>query len=140
MLPIRAARYLVLAWLLVWIAPDASADPPVDYLRDVKPIFMQHCASCHGFKMQKGKLRADTAALLLKGGANGPAIVAGKASDSLLIDAIKGANGVTRMPYQQPALTEKQIRLLAAWVDQGAKAPADERRSEERRVGKECRL
>src|SRR5438445_8518454 len=102
------------------------ADEPVDYLNEVKPRLTQHCNGCHGPKMQKAKLRLDTAALARKGGANGPALVPGKADDSLLIQALKGANDVTQMPYKKPALSPGQIRLLAAWINQGAKAPADE--------------
>src|SRR5262249_36639183 len=37
-----------------------------------------------------------------------------------------GANDVARMPPTEPRLTERQIALLKAWIDQGAKAPADE--------------
>jgi mono/diheme cytochrome c family protein len=107
-------------------AAPAVADPPVDYLRDVKPILKQHCVSCHGPKMKKAGLRLDTAALALQGGRDGPVIVPGKSSDSMLIDAVKGINGAERMPQKGQALTAKQIATLAAWIDQGAKAPAKE--------------
>src|SRR5260370_7001796 len=102
------------------------ADQPVVYVRDVKPLVAQNCFSCQSAKIHKGKLRLDTAALMRKGGVSGPAIVPGKASASLLVHALKGANDVTQMPYKKPALKENQIRLLAAWIDQGAKAPAKE--------------
>src|SRR5437899_2105746 len=106
--------------------PVCCADEPVDYLSDVKPLLAQHCNGCHGAKMQKAKLRLDTAALARKGGASGPAIVAGKADESLLIQALKGTNDVTQMPYKKPPLPQGQVRLLTAWINQGAKAPADE--------------
>jgi mono/diheme cytochrome c family protein len=103
------------------------ADGPVDYLRDIKPIFRQHCVSCHGAKETKARLRLDTAASAIKGGTSGPAVVPGKVADSLLIDAVKGINGATRMPQKGAALTAKQIALLTAWIDQGAKHPAQEK-------------
>src|SRR5262249_15765943 len=56
----------------------------------------------------------------------GPAIVPGKSTESLLIDALRGTNDVTPMPFKKQPLPEGQIRLIAAWIDQGAKAPADE--------------
>jgi hypothetical protein len=108
------------------MAANARADGPVDYVRDIKPILSQHCYSCHSGKVQKGKLRLDTAALLRKGGRSGPGIVPGKSANSLLIEAVKGINGATQMPYKKPALTEAQVRLLTEWIDQGAKAPANE--------------
>jgi hypothetical protein len=109
------------------LASTARADPKVDYARDVKPILSRHCYSCHGEKMKKGGLRLDTAAALLRGGSSGPGFVPGKPAASLLLQAVKGSDGMTRMPYKAPALTEQQIRTLAAWVDQGAKSPPGEK-------------
>ena len=112
--------------LLVAAAATARADGPVDYTRDIKPILRQHCVACHGAKVTKSKLRLDTAASAVKGGSSGPAVVPGKAAESLLIDAVKG-NGMERMPLKRTALSAKQIALLTAWIDEGAKAPANEK-------------
>jgi mono/diheme cytochrome c family protein len=113
--------------VLLCLAAAARADPPIDYSRDVKPILSRHCYSCHGEKAKKGGLRLDTAAALLKGGSSGPGLVRGKSAASFLIQAVKGTDGMTRMPYKAPALTDEQVRVLAAWVDQGAKAPVNEK-------------
>ncbi len=99
----------------------------VDYLREVKPIFAEHCYRCHGASQQKGELRTDTAALALKGGENGPAYKAGKSAESLMVQAIKGEHdSISRMPYKKPPLRDEQIALIAKWIDEGAKAPDDE--------------
>jgi mono/diheme cytochrome c family protein len=98
---------------------------PIDYLRDVKPIFTRKCTSCHGALKQKGQLRLDAASLIRKGGAEGPALVAGKAAESLLIDAVTGANGLERMPLDGEPLSEIEITTLKAWIDQGAPAPEE---------------
>ncbi len=103
---------------------DDLADP-VDYVQDVKPIFSRRCYSCHGALKQKNELRLDTAALALKGGSGGPAIVPGKSGESLLIDAVTGAEGVKLMPPEGEPLTPDQIAKLRAWIDQGAKAPVE---------------
>src|ERR1700685_316804 len=42
--------------------------------RSVRPILVQRCQKCHGDKVQKGGLRLDSRADLLKGGDDGPAI------------------------------------------------------------------
>ena len=112
--------------LVLCYASAAAAQATVDYVRDVKPLLAQHCVPCHGAKITKAKLRLDTAAFMLKGGASGPAIVPGKAQQSPLIDALTGANGFTAMPLNRPALSAKPVGLVAAWINQGAKAPADE--------------
>src|SRR6476660_2419545 len=91
--------------LLGWSSASWAGES-VDYVRDIKPLFAQHCNSCHGGKMQKGRLRLDTAALMRKGGSSGPAIVPEKAKESLLIDALRGTNDVTPMPFKKQPLPE----------------------------------
>src|SRR5436305_1909102 len=49
-------------------APSLRADEPVDYLRDVKPIFAKHCVACHGPSKHRADLRLDTAAHAMQGG------------------------------------------------------------------------
>src|SRR6516164_9067768 len=71
---------------------------PVDYLRDIKPLLARHCTACHGAEKQKSGLRLDSAALAKRGGDSGPAVEPGKSSESLLIQAITGAEGVAAMP------------------------------------------
>ncbi|MGE5194146.1 MAG: PSD1 and planctomycete cytochrome C domain-containing protein, partial [Deltaproteobacteria bacterium] len=85
----------------------------------------RRCYSCHGALKQKNDLRLDTAALAIKGGGSGPAIVPGKSDESLLIDAVIGAEGVKKMPPEGEPLTAEQIAKLRDWINQGAKSPAD---------------
>src|SRR5579872_5615798 len=72
------------------VSADEPADP-VDYVQDIKPLLSRRCSSCHGALKQKNELRLDTAALAIKGGSGGPAVVPGKSDESLLIDAVTGA-------------------------------------------------
>ena len=109
-------------------ALTASADEPsdaVDYVQDIKPILARRCYSCHGALKQKNELRLDTAALVIKGGSGGPAIVPGKSGESLLVEAITGTEGAKLMPPEGEPLTPEQIAKLRAWIDQGAKAPVE---------------
>ena len=129
-------RSWAIAWFtMLFVAQRALAlvadEQPVDYLRDIKPILTKHCTSCHGSRTQESGLRLDTAADLQAGGDSGPAVVAGRASESRLIQALEGANGVSRMPPEdRPALTAGEIKLLRRWVDEGAKSPQAEERAE----------
>jgi mono/diheme cytochrome c family protein len=116
-----------LAGFILAFAASATFAVAVDYVREVKPIFAEHCYRCHGASQQKGELRMDTAALALKGGENGPAFKAGKSAESLIVQAIKGEHdSISRMPYKKPPLSDEQIALIAKWIDEGASAPADE--------------
>lgn len=108
---------------LSFLAADSS---PVDYVRDIKPIFSKHCAECHGADKQRAGLRLDTAASALRGGNSGPALTPGKSGESLLVKAITGTADVKSMPPKEPRLSAEQVALLKKWIDQGAKAPASE--------------
>ena len=69
-------------------------------------------------------MRLDTADAVRQGGDQGPAIVPGKSQESLLIKAVTGADGWRMPPEDDGApLTAEEIAKLAAWIDQGAKAP-----------------
>jgi mono/diheme cytochrome c family protein len=122
------ANFLLFGFCL---AGTAAAADRADYLRDIKPLLAQHCSACHGTKVHKAHLRLDTAAAIRQGGQSGPAIVPGKSRDSLLIRAVEGASGVTRMPFKRPPLSPAQIALLKTWIDGGAPAPATEKAAEE---------
>lgn len=113
-------------WILLAASVSRAAAAP-DYLREVKPVLAEHCYRCHGASQQKGGLRLDTAASALRGGEHGPALKAGRSTDSLLLQVIRGEHdSLSRMPYKKPPLSEAQITKLARWVDGGAVAPATE--------------
>jgi len=101
--------------------------PPVDYTAQVKPL-LARCVACHGGLRQKNGLRLDAPQFFRQGGDAGPVIEPGRSADSLLIDALRGTNGIARMPPEGEGepLAPRDIELLARWIDQGAPAPAEE--------------
>jgi mono/diheme cytochrome c family protein len=120
---------ICLSFGLVLLLPAlVRTGEPVDYTSQIKPIFTQHCISCHGPDKQRASLRLDCASGILQGGNSGPALVAGKSADSLLLKAVTaGAEGdIKPMPPKGPRLTPEQVALLRAWIDEGAKFPASE--------------
>jgi hypothetical protein len=115
--------WAVIAAAVCGISPVSRAADGVDYVREIKPILTRRCTSCHGVLKQKNSLRLDTVAALRRGGSAGPVIEPGHAADSLLIEAITGADGVAKMPPEGDSLTAEQIELLRKWIDAGAVAP-----------------
>ncbi|WP_162655788.1 DUF1553 domain-containing protein [Tuwongella immobilis] len=103
------------------------AAEPIDYGREVKPLMRERCTHCHGALAQKGGLRLDTVAGMLRGGASGPAVVAGRSVESELVERVGHAEGELRMPPDGSALKPEQVAMLRRWIDAGAKGPADER-------------
>jgi hypothetical protein len=97
----------------------AAPAAEVSFQKDVAPIFQQSCAKCHLGNMAMGKLRLDSEAAILKGGASGPAIIAGKSGDSLLVKRILGLSDAPRMPMGGAPLPDAQVKVIRAWVDQG---------------------
>jgi mono/diheme cytochrome c family protein len=112
--------------ILLAAAPAEAPPRPVDYVRDVKPIFAQNCVKCHGPDRRRNGLRLDTAAGARKGGDSGPAVVPGDSEKSRLILAVTSADGVKPMPPSGPPLDGAQIAVLKAWIDAGASVPSDE--------------
>lgn len=104
--------------------PILAADVP-DYVKDIKPILQRRCYSCHGALKQKGSLRLDYPAAILQGGDGGAAIEPGKSTDSLLMAAVTGSDGLRRMPIEGEPLSPAEIAKLAAWINAGAHAPAE---------------
>src|SRR6187551_344130 len=89
---------------------------PVDFVRDVRPIFARHCYSCHGAEKQKSALRLDIKSEALRGGdAYGPSFVAKKPAESPIIQLVTAKNADERMPPEGPALSAAEIATLTRW-------------------------
>ena len=89
----------------------------------VRPLLAARCFQCHGADRQRGDLRLDTPEGLLQGGVSGPAIVPGRADESLLIEAINYES------FEMPPtgqLSTGEIEILTHWVEQGAEWPGYE--------------
>ena len=63
---------------------DLKRKEPVEYSRDVEPIFANKCFVCHTGNVTEGKFDMSTHAGVLKGGKRGPAVVPGKSAESNL--------------------------------------------------------
>jgi hypothetical protein len=113
-------------FLLCLAEPSRADDRPIDFRRDILPIFEQHCQKCHGPHKQENDLRLDSASAILLGGISGPAVVPGQPSASLLIQAASGSDKTTPMPPEGDPLTVEQIAWISRWIELGAKAPDDE--------------
>jgi mono/diheme cytochrome c family protein len=119
-------RFIVPWMILGCLAAAANAGDSADYTRDVKPLLAAHCVRCHGEKKPKAGLRLDTAAAIIKGNQDGPAVLAGNPEDSPLVLALLGEGAGERMPLKKPPLATDQIDAIRRWIAGGAAAPADE--------------
>jgi len=74
-----------------------------------------YCESCHGPEKQKGKLRLDSLEALMKGGENGPVVVAGNPKKSPLVARVLlPATDDDHMPPEgKPAPSPKSWRCFS---------------------------
>jgi mono/diheme cytochrome c family protein len=100
-----------------------NAPAAVDFTRDIQPILEKSCYSCHGDKLQMGRLRLDSKTAAMNGGQSGTLIHAGKSTESILYQRVAGVGDQARMPMGAKPLEAAQIALIKAWIDQGAKWP-----------------
>jgi len=90
----------------------------VSFQKDVAPLLAEKCAGCHGGSTKMSDLALDTREDALKGGKHGPALVPGKATESLLYRKITGLDQ-PQMPFGG-RLSDSEIAVFRAWIDQGA--------------------
>lgn len=96
----------------------------ISFSRDVKPLINTYCITCHTAEMNhQSELFFDSYDTLMKGGGNGPAILPGKAKESLLIKKLNSPPPFGRVmpPSKKIKLTKQQIKVFQDWINQGAK-------------------
>jgi len=98
----------------LWAADTA----PLSFERHVRPILKSHCFHCHGEdNVLEGGLDLRLQRLLVKGGESGPAIVAGDAAHSVLLERVRSGE----MPPKGGPLPAHDLEILEKWIAQGAK-------------------
>ena len=119
----RSAHGLsVVTLTLAFIACGADDPGGAEFFeKSVRPILAEKCQKCHGGDRAKGGLSLTGRESVLKGGDSGPAAVAGKPRDSLLIQAVEH-RGELKMP-PKGKLTPGEIDRLGRWIEQGLPWP-----------------
>jgi hypothetical protein len=116
-----------MAWLAS--APTSGAigiaGPRVDFNREIRPIFANHCYACHGPDANKRKagLRLDRQESALGQLDSGNvALVPRKLVESELFRRVSAEDGAARMPPTKTGkpLTAGQVELIRRWIEQGA--------------------
>jgi mono/diheme cytochrome c family protein len=114
----------ILALAIALGLPHVGAAEPIDFVRDVRPLFAKYCYGCHGAKQQKSGLRLDVKSEAFKGGESyAPNIIPGQASESPLVKFVAGQDKDMLMPPQDERLSAAEIAILTKWIDEGAVWP-----------------
>lgn len=116
---ILAAACLALSGVAVPpLVAAQGARKPISFQQDIAPVLDRACGQCHIRSMQ-GKLRLDSEAAILRGGASGPSILPGHSGDSLLVKRILGVTDAPRMPLGGQPLSSTDVQLIRRWIDEG---------------------
>ena len=100
-----------------------AASRPVDFARDIQPIFEASCVQCHARGKAKGSFSLETRDDFMLGGDTGPPAIVGNSADSLVVEMISGLTPDLLMPKKGKRLTVEQVAVFRAWIDQGLPWP-----------------
>jgi mono/diheme cytochrome c family protein len=111
-------RFAFAIALGVVLVSTSHADDADKLFKDsVRPLFERKCFQCHSSKADelKGNLKLESLESILKGGDQGPAIVAGDVENSFLLRAIRFQVEDFQMP-PSGRLPDADVALIEKWV------------------------
>lgn len=126
----RVAFIHVLVGLFFAVGFPAMARSETSEYDAVHAVFDKHCMDCHESKDPEANLVLEDFASLMKGGESGASIVPGKSDESLLVKMVEGkiekdGKKLIMPPGKKKKLDASEIAVIKAWIDSGAKGPAD---------------
>ena len=100
----------------------SQAKQPINQ-HDILPIVLLRCVTCHGPQRKNGGLDLRTPDLMRKGGKSGPALIAGKPDESLMIQRIESEacpprELLLKFFIRRPPTSE--VAKLREWITAGA--------------------
>jgi hypothetical protein len=103
----------------------AKPEPQMSFAKDVQPLLMERCGSCHApgqVGYEASGLSVENYDVLMKGTKYGPVVIPGDPLSSTLTMLVEGrADPSIRMPHGDTALPAAEQKILRDWVAQGAK-------------------
>ncbi len=118
----RIWRYCVLASGLacssLGLALSAQAEDKITFDDHIKPIFREHCLSCHNQNEKKSDLALDTYAATMAGGSGGEIVVPSDLDSSRLWELVAHV-AQPYMPPNQDKLADAKLNLIKQWIEQG---------------------
>lgn len=118
-------KFIVFAGWLGWglsfsVSTSLSAEPRIDFDRQIRPLLSENCFFCHG--PDSANRAADLRLDQRDPAVASQAILPGKSGESELIRRLRSTDPDEQMPPPKSnrKLTPEQIDLIAKWIDAGA--------------------
>lgn len=103
---------------------NAADDPPVDFVRQIKPIFADRCIECHNSETLNGELNLQNRDLAMKKRKSGPVIVPKEPEKSMLYLVLTlPPTDKKAMPATAHRIPKTDIQIIRRWIEDGAKWP-----------------
>lgn len=110
-------------------AANKNKIPPeqIDFFeKEIRPVLVKRCYSCHGAKKQEASLRLDSHAWMMKGSDTGVAVVPGDPPKSRIIQVIQYHDDDSQMP-PDGKMPAHEIAALTRWVKLGTPWPTSDK-------------
>ncbi|HBJ36383.1 MAG TPA: hypothetical protein DDZ51_16865 [Planctomycetaceae bacterium] len=90
---------------------------PITFEHDIRPLLKAHCWHCHGEEAAvEGNLDLRLVRSMHTGGDSGPAVIAGKADESLIVQRVVSGE----MPPGDVEMPAEDLAKIRRWIEQGA--------------------
>ncbi|MBX9578897.1 MAG: NB-ARC domain protein [Gemmataceae bacterium] len=112
------------------VPADLNRSDPVEYGKDVEPVFADKCFVCHTGGVVQGGYDMTTHAGVMKGGKKraGKVVVPGKPGESFLfLSCSRQTKPIMPPKGEDNPLTPTELAVVKLWIEQGAKAPVSAR-------------
>lgn len=102
------------------MAPDTTS---LTYDDDIRWALVRTCFECHSGKEARGGLLLDSYDALVQGGENGPAVVPGSPTKSILYQKLLPDPPFGKMMPRKKdlKLSQFEIEMIRTWIETGAK-------------------
>lgn len=103
---------------------SAAEDQPVDFVKQIKPVFEQRCVECHNSTTLLGEFNIQNRELAMKKRNSGPVIVPGEPDRSMLLLTLTlPPKDKKVMPATGHRLPDADVALIRRWIKEGANWP-----------------
>ena len=103
-------------------ADAVQSTSAVSFSKDIAPLLLRKCVTCHCPEKTKGGYQLQTFEALMKPGESKETpIVAGEPKRSRLFQLLTAKDADDRMPQKDDPLPSVQIALIEKWIKEGAK-------------------
>jgi WD40 repeat protein len=109
-----------IASILLILGAFVSAQQPVSFHRDIRPILAKNCVGCHQPASRLSGLLLTSYKDLITGGSKGSPVISGRPEESLIVRYLTGEIK-PQMPFNGNPLASDQIDVIRRWIAEGAK-------------------